>query len=132
MFSSLPQKAPTHFPHNYKLYLPCLAAGTTTGKYGGASCIQPANHLNTTHWRGGFPGGSLGKRKHCSTGDTGDVGPLPGSGRSPEGGNWRQLTPVFLPGESHRQRRLAGYGPSAHKELDTIEGTEHARMHVGL
>ena len=62
MFSSFPQKVPTHFPHSYKLYLPCPAAGTTTGKYGGASCIRPANHLNTTHWRGGFPGGSLGKK----------------------------------------------------------------------
>ena len=41
-----------------------------------------------------------------------------------------QPTPVFLPGESHRQRNLAGYG---HKELDTTEVldttkvTEHKR-----
>ena len=27
-------------------------------------------------------------------------------------------TPVFLPGESHRQRRVVGYSPSGHKELD--------------
>ena len=35
---------------------------------------------------------------------------------------WRrkwQPTPVFLPGESHRQRSLAGYSPWGHKELDT-------------
>ena len=38
---------------------------------------------------------------------------------------WRrrtwQPTPVFLPGESHGQRSLAGYSPSGHKELDTTE-----------
>ena len=28
-------------------------------------------------------------------------------------------TPVFLPGESHGQRSLAGYIPWGHKELDT-------------
>ena len=34
--------------------------------------------------------------------------------------NW-QSTPVFLPGESRRQRRLAGYSPWDCKELATIE-----------
>ena len=41
---------------------------------------------------------------------------------------WRrawQLTPVFLPGESHGQKGLAGYGPQGHKESDTPEATEH-------
>ena len=35
---------------------------------------------------------------------------------------WRraeQLTPVFLPGESHGQRSLAGYGPWDHKKSNT-------------
>ena len=32
-----------------------------------------------------------------------------------------QPTPVFLPGESHRQRSLAGYSPQCYKELDTTE-----------
>ena len=39
---------------------------------------------------------------------------------------WRralQLTPVFLPGESHGQMSLAGYGPYCHKELDMTEVT---------
>ena len=43
----------------------------------------------------GFPGGSDGKE---STGTSGDLGSIPGLGRSP-GGSW-QATPVFLPGES--------------------------------
>ena len=33
----------------------------------------------------------------------------------------RQPTPVFLSGESHGQRSLAGYSPWAHKESDTTE-----------
>ena len=37
---------------------------------------------------------------------------------------WRRKwlpTPVFLPGEFHRQKSLAGYIPSGHKESDTTE-----------
>ena len=37
---------------------------------------------------------------------------------------WRrkwQPTPVFMPGESHGQRSLAGYSPWGHKESDTTE-----------
>ena len=32
-----------------------------------------------------------------------------------------QPAPVFLPGRSHGQRSLAGYGPRGHRELDTTE-----------
>ena len=35
----------------------------------------------------------------------------------------RQPTPVFLPGESHGQRSLVGYGPQDHAESDTTEYT---------
>ena len=37
---------------------------------------------------------------------------------------WRREwlpTPVFLPGEFHGQRSLAGYNPRGHKELDMTE-----------
>ena len=40
-------------------------------------------------------------------------------------GAW-QPTPVFLPGESHGQRGLAGYSPWDDKESDTTEATEQA------
>ena len=40
-----------------------------------------------------------------------------------EGG---QPTPVFLPGESHGQRSLAGYSPRDRTESDTTEATYHA------
>ena len=35
----------------------------------------------------------------------------------------RQPTTVFLPGEAHRQRSLAGYSPWGRKESDTFEAT---------
>jgi len=42
---------------------------------------------------------------------------------------WRrawQPTPVFLPGEFHGQRSLAGYGPQGRKESYMTEATYHA------
>ena len=35
-------------------------------------------------------------------------------------------TPVFLPGESHGQRSVAGYSPWGRKESDMTEVTQHA------
>ena len=55
----------------------------------------------------GFSGGSDGKESAC---DAGDLGLIPGSGRSPWRRAW-QPTPVFLPGESHGPRSLVGYSP---------------------
>ena len=54
---------------------------------------------------------------------------IPGSGRSLGGGGW-QPTPVFLPGESHGQRSLAGYGPQCPTESNATEPTEHARVYA--
>ena len=45
-----------------------------------------------------------GKESICNAGD---MGSIPGSGRSP-GEEHGQLTPVFLPGESHGQRKEPG------------------------
>ena len=50
----------------------------------------------------GFSGGAEVKEPTCNVGD---LGSIPGSGRSP--GEW-QPTPVFLPGESHGPRSLVG------------------------
>ena len=44
---------------------------------------------------------------------------------------WRkawQPTPVFLPGESHRQKNLAGYSLWDRTESDMTEVTQHTRM----
>ena len=54
----------------------------------------------------GFPGGSVGKESACNAGD---LGLIPGLGRSPGGGNGNPPTPVFLPGKPHGQRSLVGY-----------------------
>ena len=45
---------------------------------------------------------------------------------------WRREwlpTPEFLPGESHGQRSLVGYGPEG-KELDTTERLTHTHIHM--
>ena len=68
-----------------------------------------------------FPGGSDGK---ASAYNVGDLGSIPGSGRSPGGRKW-QPTPVFLPGKSHGWRSLVGCSPWGRKELDTTE-----RLHL--
>ena len=41
---------------------------------------------------------------------------------------WRRgwlLTPVFLPGKSHGQRSLEGYGPVGRRESDVTEQQAH-------
>ena len=46
---------------------------------------------------------------------------------------WRrawQPTPVFLPGESHGQRSLVGYGPWGCKELDMTKWPTHTKYMV--
>ena len=55
--------------------------------------------------------GSDGKESACNAGDPGSI---PGLGRFPWRRKW-QPTPVFLPGESHGQRSLAGCSPGDHK-----------------
>ena len=48
--------------------------------------------------------------------EMGDVGLIPGLGRSSLWSRKWQPTPVFLPGESDGQRSTAGYSPRDHKE----------------
>ena len=64
----------------------------------------------------GFPGKD-GKESACNAGD---LGSIPGSGRSSGRRTW-QPTPVFLPGEFHGQRSLVGYSPWGHKESNMTE-----------
>ena len=60
----------------------------------------------------------------------------PWVGKIPWRKKW-QPTLGFLPGESHRQRSLAGYSPRGHKDLDMIErvracvcGHIHRHTHI--
>ena len=64
------------------------------------------------------------KNPPVNAGESRDVGSIPGLGRFPGGGNGNPVQPS-LPGESHRQRSLAGYSPWGHKELNTTEETKH-------
>ena len=47
----------------------------------------------------------------------------PWVGKIPWSRKW-QPTPVFLPGEPHGQRNLAGFSPWGHKESDMTEVTD--------
>ena len=48
------------------------------------------------------------KNLPANAGEIRDAVSIPGSGRSPGGG---QPSLIFLPGESHGQRSLVGYSP---------------------
>ena len=76
----------------------------------------------------GFPGGSDGKKYACNAGE---LGSIPGSGRSPGRREWQPI-PVFLPGQSHGQRILVGYSPLGHKESDTTEQLTHKFIKSGV
>ena len=67
-----------------------------------------------------------GKESACNTGDTRDVGSIPGLGRSAGEGNGNPLQYSCL-GKSYGERSLVGYSPWGLKELDM---TEHTRAHT--
>ena len=62
---------------------------------------------------GGFLGGSGGKESTCNAGDSGSIDPW--VRKIPWRRKW-QPSRVFLPGESHGQRSLAGCSLQGHKE----------------
>ena len=61
-----------------------------------------------------FPGGSEVKASACNAGD---LGLIPGSGRSPGEDNDFPSPSVFFPGVFHGQRSLEGYSSQGHKDL---------------
>ena len=62
----------------------------------------------------GFPGGSGRKESACNVGD---LGSIPGLGRSSGGGHGNPLQYSWLE-NPHGQRTLVGYSPLGHKESD--------------
>ena len=68
------------------------------------------------------PGGSDSKESTCNAGD---LGLIPGLGRSPGGGHGNPFQNSCLE-NPHGQKNLAGYSPWCCKESDT---TERLRMH---
>ena len=65
----------------------------------------------------GFPGGSDSEE---SARNVGDLSSIPGWENPLRRRKW-QLTSVFLPGEAHGQRSLAGYSPWGRRESGTPE-----------
>ena len=63
-----------------------------------------------------FPGDSVVKNLPANAGDTGVI---PGSGRSPGGGNGNILQYSCL--ENSMERSLGGYSPEGHKESDMTQ-----------
>ena len=72
----------------------------------------------------GFPGGIDGKESTCNAGD---LGSIPGLGRSPGGGYGNPFQYSCLE-NPHGQRSLEGYSPWGHKESDVIK---HTHTHTG-
>ena len=72
----------------------------------------------------GFPGSSYGKESACNAGN---LGSIPGLGRSPGGGHGNPLQYSCLK-NPHDQRSLVGYSPLGHKELDMTERLNTAQQ----
>ena len=68
----------------------------------------------------GFSGGSAVKNLPANTRDTGDLGSIPGSGRSPRTGNGNSLQYSYLGNPTDRGAWWATV-PCSHKEVNTTE-----------
>ena len=94
-------------------WLPGSTKGQTS-RFNSCHIFLGISSLNSLVSNKGFPGGSVMRNLPDNAGAARDkvVRKFP----------WRRKwkpTPVFLPGESHRQRSLAGYSLWSHKEPDT-------------
>ena len=98
--------------------------------YSPRGCKESDTRVSNTHTHRhtyiyhicGFPGGASGKESACQCKRQKRRMFDPWVGKIPWGRAW-QLTPVFLPGESHGQRSLAGYSPWGCKESDMTDLT---------
>ena len=70
----------------------------------------------------GFPGGAISEDPACQCRRCKRLVLDPSMGKFPRRREWLP-TPVFLPGDFHRQRTLVSYGLHIHKELDMHEAT---------
>ena len=89
--------------------------------------VLPGKPLSLTSLALIFPGGSDSKE---SAFNAGDLGSIPGSGRSPGGGHGNPLQCSYLE-NLHGQRSLAGYSPWGHRESDMTE-TKHTHIALRL
>ena len=96
--------------------------------------LQPGAHpLGSTEFRGwasfymSFTGGSDGKESAYGTGDLGSV---PGLGRSPGGGHAYPLQCSCL--ENSIERSLVSYSPWGSKELDMAEPLSLSFLYISM
>ena len=85
--------------------------------HGVAKSRTPLSNWSDLFFPLGLPGGSDGKESACKAGDLGSV---PGSGRSPGEAKGYPLQYSCLE-NPHGQRSLVDYSPWDHKESDTAE-----------
>ena len=76
----------------------------------------------------GFPGVSQVK---ASAYNAGDLGLIPGLGRSP-GERYGNPLQYSLPGKSHGRRSLVGYSPQGRRELDTTQRLHFIKREFSL
>ena len=83
-----------------------------------------------SHWPycGGFPGGASGKGLTCQCRRCKRLGCDPWVGKIPWRRAW-QPTPVLLPGESHRQRSLAGCSAGAAESQTRLSDQAPRALH---
>ena len=77
----------------------------------------------------GFRSGSVMKNMPASTGDTGNMGSIPGSRRSPGGGNGNPLQYSCLENPVDRRTWRGTVHRVTQIESDMTEATEHAHIH---
>ena len=75
----------------------------------------------------GFPGGARAKEPTCQCKRHKRPEFNPWVGKIPWRRKW-QHSPIFLPGESHGERSLVGYGPWGCKKSDMTELTYHSQQ----
>ena len=109
------------------VFLPRAAVrGTASGHHGpafkphGLSKKLAPGSVRLLRCPPGFPGHASGKEPACQRRGHKRCGFHPWVRKIPWRRAW-EATPVFLPGESHRKRSLAGYSPWGRKESDTTE-----------
>ena len=101
--------------------------------YGVAQSQTRLKRLSSSSSRAlqGFPGGANGSKEPvCKCRRHRRLRFDPWVGKIPWRKAW-QPSPIFLPGETHGQLSVAGYGAQGHKELDKTEET-YTHTHTGF
>ena len=78
----------------------------------------------------GFPGGIVVNNLLANAGEAKDAGSIPWVRKIPWRRKW-QPTPLYLPGNFHGQRSLAGYSPWGHTHACTLGNELHENKLIG-